>query len=370
MGHPFIHSFPFFLLVSLSIIFRNQSLTMSSSVLPAVASENNADLYSLPIDDANRCYNIFDRNIKCSTDALKTFHRCSDAILERDPELYNIWIDDQRFYAHAIVEVIENELNSLHHKCLYSGLKPLQGFRWLEGLLLVLGSYSKYLHELNDNDRLDALLNLFYSAWITFFIHNRYAILNLACPIPSPDANNNNNDCLVEKKDNSVNTPKTDKQLTRHLNKHLPNFDRIIPEVIELGHQLSSKRLPNLEKFEEFYQAWKNPSGKKRKSPGDFSLFIERIAADIDLNVDHEQTGNSPIKAIDWKMVFYDEFLRYADRFYLMKKPTASRRRTIGGERFSLNKWSSQKINYFSTKNIFKRNSNIEYETQIEQLYL
>ena len=343
---------------------------MSSSILPAVASDNIDDPYALPIDNANRCYNIFDRNIKCSTDALKTFHRCSDAILERDPELYNIWIDDHRFYSHAIVEVIENELNSLHHKCLYSSLKPLQGFRWLEGLLLVLGSYSKYLHELNDNERLDAMLNLFYSAWITFFIHNRYAILNLTCPEPSPDANNNNNECLVEdnaeKKITSTNTPKNDKQISRHLNKHLPNFDRIISEVIELGHQLSSKRLPNLEKFDELYQAWKNPSNKKRKSSGDFSLFIERIAADIDI----DGTDNSPIKSIDWKVVFYDEFLRYADRFYFFKKLTTSRRRTIGGERFSINKWSSQKINYFLIKNIFKRNSNDEYEKQIEQLYL
>jgi len=164
-----------------------------SSEAPAVAV-NNIDPYALKIDNENRCYNIFDRNIKCSTDALKTFHRCSDSILERDPELYNIWIDDHRFYSHAIVEVIENELNSLHHKCLFSNLKPLQGFRWLEGLLLFIGSYSKYLDELNDKDRLDALLNLFYAAWITFFIHNRYAILNLSCPLPPPDANNNNED--------------------------------------------------------------------------------------------------------------------------------------------------------------------------------
>jgi hypothetical protein len=170
-----------------------------SSETPAVAVNHidNDDPFALEIDIENRCYNIFDRNIKCSTDALKTFHRCSDAILERDPELYNIWIDDHRFYSHAIVEVIENELSSLHHKCLFSNLKPLQGFRWLEGLLLVIGSYSKYLNELNDNDRLDALLNLFYAAWITFFIHNRYAILNLSCPLPPPDANNNNNECIV-----------------------------------------------------------------------------------------------------------------------------------------------------------------------------
>jgi len=167
-----------------------------SSEAPAVAV-NNIDPYALKIDNENRCYNIFDRNIKCSTDALKTFHRCSDGILERDPELYNIWIDDHRFYSHAIVEVIENELNSLHYKCLFSNLKPLQGFRWLEGLLLFIGSYSKYLDELNDKDRLDALLNLFYAAWITFFIHNRYAILNLSCPLPPPDANNNNNECII-----------------------------------------------------------------------------------------------------------------------------------------------------------------------------
>ena len=68
-------------------------------------------------------------------------------------------------------------------------------------------------------------------------------------------------------------------------------------------------------------------------------------------------------------MVFYDEFIRYADRFYLTKIITTSRRRTIGGEQFSINKWSSNKINYFSIKNIFKRNSNNEYEKQIEQLY-
>lgn len=68
-------------------------------------------------------------------------------------------------------------------------------------------------------------------------------------------------------------------------------------------------------------------------------------------------------------MVFYDEFLRYADRFYLIKKISTSKRRTIGGERFSINKWSTNKINYFLIKNIFKRNSNNEYEQQIEQLY-
>jgi hypothetical protein len=68
-------------------------------------------------------------------------------------------------------------------------------------------------------------------------------------------------------------------------------------------------------------------------------------------------------------MVFYDEFIRYADRFYVTKKTSSSKRRTIGGERFSINKWSSNKINYFLTKNIFNRNSNNEYENQIEQLY-
>jgi hypothetical protein len=334
--------------------------------IPAVTTnnQNNDDPFALKIDNENRCYNIFDRNIKCSTDALKTFHRCSDAILERDPELYNVWIDDHRFYSHAIIEVIENELSSLHHKCLYSNLKPLQGFRWLEGLLLVIGSYSKYLAELNDNDRLDALLNLFYAAWITFFIHNRYAILNLTCPLPSPDANNNNDDCMIiDNEEKKVSVHKTERQIIRHLDKHLPNFDRILSEVIELGHQLASKRLPNLEKFEEFYQSWENPLAKKRKSSGDFSLIIERITADID------QATISPGKSINWKMVFYDEFIRYADRFYLIKKLSTSRRRTIGGERFSINKWSSNKINYFLTKNIFKRNPNNEYEKQIEQLY-
>ncbi|CAF1101044.1 unnamed protein product [Rotaria sordida] len=347
-----------------------------SSNIPSVAVNgvNNDDRFVLEIDIENRCYNVFDLNIKCSTDALKTFHRCSDSILERDPELYNIWIDDHRFYSHAIVEVIENELNSLHYKCLFSNLKPLQGFRWLEGLLLVIGSYSKYLDELNDNDRLDALLNLFYSAWITFFIHNRYAILTLSCPTPLPDANNNNNECIIvdnhDKKVTNVSVHKTEEQIARHLDKHLPNFDRILSEAIEIGHQLSSKRLPNLEKFEEFYQLWKNPLANKRKSLStDFSLILERITNDIDLTSSSDETNFSPKKSINWKMVFYDEFTRYADRFYLTKKTSLSKRRTIGGERFSINKWSSNKINYFLTKNILKRNSNHEYEKQIEQLY-
>ncbi|CAF3399345.1 unnamed protein product [Rotaria socialis] len=342
---------------------------------PAGANKGSVadDHFALEVDIENRCYNIFDLNIKCSTDALKTFHRCSESILERDPELYNIWIDAHRFYSYAIIEVIENELNTLHHKCIYSNLKPLQGFRWLEGLLLVIGSYSKYLEELNDNDHLDALLNLFYSAWITFFIHNRYAILNLSYPSPPPDANNNNNDCIVvdnpEKKVSNVNVHKTDEQIVRHLDKHLPNFDQILNEAIEVGHQLSSKRLPNLEKFEEFYQLWKNPTAcHRRKSSADFSLIIERITSDIDLTSSSDETNFSQKKSINWKMVFYDEFIRYADRFYLTKK-NPSKRRTIGGERFSINKWSSNKTNYFLTKNILKRNSNNEYEKQIEQLY-
>jgi len=170
---------------------------------PAVA-ENPTDPYALKIDNENRCYNIFDRHIKCSTDALKTFHRCSDAVLERDPELYNLYIDDYRYYSHGILEVLENELNSLHHKCLFSNLKPLQGFRWLEGLLLVLESYAKYLQEFNDKERLDALLNLFYSAWVTFFIHNRYAILNLTCPQLPLDANNNNQPIPTETPEKKV----------------------------------------------------------------------------------------------------------------------------------------------------------------------
>jgi len=117
--------------------------------------------------------------------------------------------------------------------------------------------------------------------------------------------------------------------------------------------------------LEEFYQLWKNPFANKRKSSGgDFSLIIERITADIDLTYDSNST-----KSINWKMVFYDEFIRYADRFYVTKKTSSSKRRTIGGERFSINKWSSNKINYFLTKNILKRNSNNEYENQIEQLY-
>jgi hypothetical protein len=102
---------------------------------------------------------------------------------------------------------------------------------------------------------------------------------------------------------------------------------------------------------------------------GDFSLVIERITADIDQTFDSDEMNVSSTKSIDWKMVFYDEFIRYADRFYLIKKISTSKRRTIGGERFSINKWSSNKINYFLTKNIFKRNSNHEYEQQIEQLY-
>ena len=182
--------------------FPISSINSVRNMLPAVSStktnSDEDDRFALETDSDNRCYNVFDRHIKCSHDALKTFHRCSEAILERDPELYNIWIDDQRFYAHGIVEVIENELSSLHHKCLYSNLKPLQGFRWLEGLLLVLGSYSKYFKELNDNDRLDALLNLFFAAWVTFFIHNRYAIMNLTVPTIQTDANNNSNDdCII-----------------------------------------------------------------------------------------------------------------------------------------------------------------------------
>ncbi|CAF2791171.1 unnamed protein product [Rotaria sp. Silwood2] len=347
-----------------------------SSDIPAVAVNGvtNDDPFALEIDMENKCYNVFDLNIKCSIDALKAFHRCSDAILERDPELYNIWIDDHRFYSHAIVEVIENELNSLHHKCLYSNLKPLQGFRWLEGLLLVIGSYSKYLDEFNDNDRLDALLNLFFAAWITFFIHNRFAILNLSCPLPPPDANNNNNECIIvnnhDKKVSNATVHKTEEQIARHLEKHLPNFDRILSESIEIGHQLSSKRLPNLEKFEEFHQSWKNPLANKRKSlSADFSLILERITSDMDLTSSSDETNISPKQSINWKMVFYDEFIRYADRFYLTKKTSSSKRRTIGGERFSINKWSSNKINYFLTKNILKRNPNNEYEKQIEQLY-
>ncbi|UJR13944.1 hypothetical protein I4U23_000947 [Adineta vaga] len=348
-----------------------------TSDTPAVAINNTEkdDPFALGIDNDNRCYNVFDLNIKCSTDALKTFHRCSDAILERDPELYNIWIDDHRFYSHGIIEVIENELSSLHHKCLFSNLKPLQGFRWLEGLFLVIGSYLKYFNEFDDRDRLDALLNLFYAAWITFFIHNRYAILNLSCPSspPLPDANNNNDDCIIldnqEKKISNVTVHKTEEQIVRHLEKHLPNFDRILYEVIELGHQLASKRLPNLEKFDEFYQLWRNPLTHKRKSIGDFSLIIERITGEIDLKFDSTETNYSATKAINWKLVFYDEFIRYADRFYVTKKSLTSKRRTIGGERFSINKWSSSKINYFLTKNIFKRTSNNEYEKQIEQLY-
>lgn len=140
-------------------------------------------------------------------------------------------------------------------------------------------------------------------------------------------------------------------------------------EAIELGHQLSSKRLPNLEKFEEFYLLWRNPlAGHKRKTTGDFSLIIERITNDMEVTSSPDETSYAPKKSIDWKMAFYDEFIRYADRFYISKK-TSSKRRTIGGERFSINKWSSNKINYFLTKNILSRNPINEYEKQIEQLY-
>ena len=151
------------------------------------------------------------------------------------------------------------------------------------------------------------------------------------------------------------------------MEKHLPNFTRILDEIIELGHQLSSKRLPNLEKLEEFYQLWKDPlSNRKRNPSGEFSLIIKRITHPVDVPW---ETNPS----IDWKMVFYDEFVRYADRFYLIRKPSStslSKRRTIGGERFSINKWSSNKINYFLTKNLLKRTNHHEYEKQIEQLYL
>jgi hypothetical protein len=155
------------------------------------------------------------------------------------------------------------------------------------------------------------------------------------------------------------------------LDKHLPNFDRILQEVIDLGQQLSSKRLPNLDKFEDLFQLWKNPSlGRKRNSSGDFTLLIKRITSDVETTWSPDDVSPSSSKPIDWKMVFYDEFLRYADRFYLIKKSTSSKRRTIGGERFAINKWSSNKINYFLTKNLFKRTSSNEYEKQIEQLYL
>lgn len=150
----------------------------------------------------------------------------------------------------------------------------------------------------------------------------------------------------------------------------MPNFDRIISEVIDLGHRLASKRLSNLNKFEEFYQQWKYPLAYKRTSSENFSLIIERITGDVDVIVDGDEQTISPKKSIDWKMAFYDEFIRYADRFYLTKKTTTSQRRIIGGERFLLSKWSSNKLNYFHTKNIVKRNSNSEYEKQIEQLYI
>ena len=344
-------------------------------MLPKVPSTpgTDNDPFALQVDAENRCYHRFDLNIKCSTEALKTFHRCSDAILERDPELFNMWIDDHRFYSHSIVEVIENELSSLHHKCLYSNLKPLQGFRWLEGLLLVIGSYSKYLGELNNNDRLDALLNLFFSAWITFFIHNRYAILQLSCPVPIPDANNNQPSATVDEHDKKVhvNAPKTDEQIKRHLDKHLPNFDRILREVIELGHQLSSKRLPNLDKFEELYRLWKDPaSSRKRKSSGDFSLIIKRISSSVDMALKADDLSVPSSKSINWQIVFFDEFLRYADRFYLPRKlSSTSKRRTIGGERFCLGKWSTNKVHYFLTKNLFQRSTDDDYEKQIDQLY-
>ena len=102
---------------------------------------------------------------------------------------------------------------------------------------------------------------------------------------------------------------------------------------------------------------------------GDFSLIIERITGDIDLSYNSDEINFSRKTSINWKMVFYDEFIRYADRFYSTKKISSSKRRIIGGERFCINKWSPNKINYFLIKNILQRNSNLEYEKQIEQLY-
>ncbi len=57
----------------------------------------------------------------------------------------------------------------------------------------------------------------------------------------------------------------------------------------------------------------------KRKSSENFSLIIERITGDVDVIIDGNEQTISPKKSIDWKMAFYDEFIRYADRFYLMK---------------------------------------------------
>lgn len=157
------------------------------------------------------------------------------------------------------------------------------------------------------------------------------------------------------------------------MDKHLPNFRKILDEVIELGHQLASKRLPNLEKLEALFRSWKDPASSRRRNPsGEFSLIIKRITHPIDLPWPSDQGHSSPSQPLDWKMVYYDEFLRYADRFYLIRKPSpssSSKRRTIGGERFCINKWSSTKINYFLTKNLLKRRSDHEYEQEIEQLY-
>ena len=174
-------------------------------------------------------------------------------------------------------------------------------------------------------------------------------------------------DFLLQASNNGV-AQKNEEQIARHLDKHLPNFSKILEEVVELGHQLASKRLPNLDKLEELYQSWRDPLfHRKRNSSGEFSLIIKRITQPIDLPWPISQNVSS--QPIDWKMVFYDEFLRYADRFYLTRKSSISKRRTIGGERFSINKWSTTKINFFLTKNLLKRTRDHEYEQQIEQLY-
>jgi hypothetical protein len=160
--------------------------------------------------------------------------------------------------------------------------------------------------------------------------------------------------------------------MARHLDKYLPNFERIVYEVIELGQQLSSTRLPNLDKLDEFYQTWRNPIGnRKSNGTGEFSLILKRVQTDLDTSRLLDDNGSLLLpRTIDWKMIFYDEFVRYADRFYPMKKSSSTiKRRTIGGERFAMNKWSSTKIAYFSLKNLFRRTINNEHEKQIEQLY-
>ncbi|CAF1006822.1 unnamed protein product [Didymodactylos carnosus] len=362
----------------------------------------------LKINPNNSRYYLFeaiDKTYTCSIDALDTYHRVSDAMLERDPELHDLWIDSY-FYSYAFIEVFENEMNYYYHSFLRNNVKSLNMFRRIEGWNYILNSYMKYFEYIHDDNsyRIYSLINLYFSALTTIFLHNRYGLRIIETP--KLDVNNNDNkleeSSVQMNKKKSLSRFKTNVALKNYIEKNIPNFNQVLKEAIQTGNNLvklmNFNKMPTyLEMLNVQFNAWcdwlkrdsilkrkrsdneqdENYDNKRQRANGDdlISLQIPKQSVLVSTNeivlTDNNRTPINSLQNIikldkNYKGIFSACFEYYVENFYPTQLTTNM---NIGGERFVLNKWSKEKLHYFLPYEYQNRLNDHTFEKEIQDLY-